>query len=81
MSKALLGAEWLLLQRLPAFCTGMGCGRSFAGNMKFDASNDTEQGRYQNRRVEFHVAGEAAATPHAGAESWKPLQQQPLSAQ
>ena len=45
------------------------------------ASNDTEQGRYQNRRVEFHVVGEAAATPHAGAESWKPLQQQPLSAQ
>ncbi len=45
------------------------------------ASNDSEEGRYQNRRVEFHVAGEAAATPRASTESWKSLEQQPLSAQ
>ena len=44
------------------------------------ASNDTEEGRYQNRRVEFHVAGEAAASPQAATESWKHLGQ-PLSAQ
>ena len=31
------------------------------------ASNDNEEGRFQNRRVEFRVAGEAAATPAAGA--------------
>lgn len=33
------------------------------------ASNDTEEGRFQNRRVEFHVAGEAAAAPRAGNDS------------
>lgn len=39
------------------------------------ASNDTEAGRFQNRRVEFHVAGEASAPPNANSESWKNLDQ------
>ena len=38
------------------------------------ASNDTEEGRFQNRRVEFHVAGAAPAQPSAGSESWKRLE-------
>jgi OOP family OmpA-OmpF porin len=43
------------------------------------ASNDSDEGRFQNRRVEFHVAGEAAAAPTAGTESWKTMDQ-PVSA-
>lgn len=44
------------------------------------ASNDTEEGRYQNRRVEFRVAGEAAVSPQAATDSWKKVEQ-PSSAQ
>lgn len=35
------------------------------------ASNETEEGRYQNRRVEFHVVGEAAASPNADGQAWQ----------
>lgn len=33
------------------------------------ASNDTEEGRFQNRRVEFHVAGAADVAPRAEVDS------------
>jgi len=38
------------------------------------ASNDSEEGRFQNRRVEFHVAGEAVV-PAADSENSKTLDQ------
>ena len=44
------------------------------------ASNETEEGRFQNRRVEFHVVGEAAGPPSADGESWK-TRDQAVSAQ
>ena len=43
------------------------------------APNETEEGRYQNRRVEFHVAGETAVIPTANGHSWEP-NDQPVSA-
>ncbi len=42
------------------------------------ASNDTAEGRYQNRRVEFHVAGESpvySSGSTTGVESWRSLDQ------
>lgn len=41
------------------------------------ASNDTEEGRFQNRRVEFHFDGEAAVPPRAEADSDKPADEMP----
>lgn len=42
------------------------------------APNETEAGRYQNRRVEFHVAGEAAVSSHGDDAAGK-ADDQPLS--
>ena len=44
------------------------------------ASNDNEEGRFQNRRVEFHVVGEAAVPPSAGSGS-STMSAQPVRAQ